>query len=110
MLPGLMGDWVWRCASGGIAGATHCATESSPPVIWGFGTDSIFRFTRADTLVRSARFSVRREAGGLTPDSVNLLYLDGEPTIYAMATPADTILAVQEQCYDCFRHTFVRGR
>lgn len=102
LLPYLLGEWAWECSTGGFVGETVCAATSGLTQTWEFSSDSVFRWLRSDTVVATASFRVVRQGPGITGDSINLLVLDGSPTVLALEMPTRDQLVAIEQCYDCY--------
>lgn len=110
LLPYLMGEWAWKCSTGGIGGWTICAATSGQSQTWEFRTDSLFRWMHSDTIVVTAPFRIVRQGPGITGDSINLLLLNGSPTLFALEMPTHDTLVAIEQCYDCYVSSWVRTR
>jgi hypothetical protein len=110
LLPYLMGEWAWECSTGGFSGETFCAATSGYTQTWEFGTDSVFRWMRSDTMVITAPFRIVRHGPGITGDSINLLLLNGFAPLIALAMPTQDRLVATEQCYDCYTSTWDRTR
>lgn len=110
LLPHLIGEWAWECSTGGIGGETICAATSGRTQTWDFRTDSVFRWMRSDTMVVTAPFRIVRQGPGITGDSINLLLLNGSPTLFALEMPTHDRLVATEQCYDCYTSSWARAR
>jgi len=110
LLPYLIGEWAWECSTGGIAGETICAATSGRTQSWEFRTDSVFRWVVSDTMVVTAPFRIDRQGAGISGDSINLLVLNGSPTIWALEMPTRERLVVLDQCFDCYYSTWTRTR
>lgn len=110
LLPHLLGEWAWQCSTGGIVGETVCAATSGFTQTWDFRTDSIFVWTRADTVVLSGAFRIIRQGPWITGDSVNVLVVNEVLTVLALEMPTQDSLIATEQCYDCYTSRWARTK
>ena len=110
LLPHLLGEWAWQCSTGGFAGETVCAATSGLIQTWEFRTDSVFLWTRADTVVVTGAFRIVRLGPWIGGDSINVLVLNETLTVLALEMPTQDSLIATEQCYDCFTSRWSRTR
>ena len=102
--PKIEGNWRWTKTTGGFAGTTTTPESTGKQIHLQITKDSIFTYTDGE-LQRAIPYNLQL---GKVIESQKMEWLihNGEhkTSIYRK----DSLLLMNEQCYDCFNQTFVK--
>lgn len=107
--PNIVGRWNWILSTGGFAGEVSTPDSAGVPnrrLI--FNPNYTFSFFRADTLVKTGKYTLKEKDG-----EVVISYDTGKQSLFfdqRITFQGNDTLILADECYDCYINTYVRAQ